>query len=282
MRALLHPYPSGLPSPGPAAELTDEELVAFYAPPVVGPDGEDRNLSAGDRLWVRFNFVCSADGAATLGGRSGGLGTAADRRLFALLRRPADVLLVGAGTLRAEGYAGELVSAEDRAWREARGLPGHPGLAVVSGSLDLDPDGEFLTTAPVRPLILTTTGADVGRRRALEELADVVDCGEHRAEPARIRSELAARGYRLVHSEGGPSVFGTFTAARLADELCLTLSPLAAGPTGPRIIGGPDLAEPSALHLVGLLEDAGALFLRYRFQHQGPRHAPAVDAGPTP
>ncbi|MGM7668835.1 pyrimidine reductase family protein [Microbacterium sp. A93] len=272
MRALKHPYPSGLPSPGPASELTDDELVAFYAPPA----------DVSDRLWVRFNFVCSADGAATLDGLSGGLGTAADRRLFALLRRPADVLLVGAGTVRAEGYAGEFVSAEDRAWREARGLPGHPGLAVVSGSLDLDPEGGFLSTAPVRPLILTTTGADSGRRRAIEEVADVVDCGEHRAEPARIRAELARRGHRLVHSEGGPSLFGSFSAAGEADELCLSLSPLAAGPAGRRIIGGPEPAEASALDLVGLLEEAGALFLRYRFRHLRPQGASAVDGDPTP
>lgn len=272
MRALMHPYPSGLPSPGSAAELTDDELVAFYAPPV----------DAAERPWVRFNFVSSADGAATLDGLSGGLGTAADRRLFALLRRPADVLLVGAGTIRTEGYAGELVSAEDRAWREARGLPGHPALAVVSGSLDLDPDGGFLRTAPVRPLILTTTGADAGRRRALEEVADVVDCGGHRAEPARMRAELAARGHRLVHSEGGPSLFGSFAAAGQADELCLSLSPLAAGPTGRRIIGGPEPAEASRLELVGLLEEAGALFLRYRFPHVSPRGVSAADGGPTP
>lgn len=257
MRALLHPYPSGLPSPGTAAELSDDELVAFYAPP------------AEDQPWVRFNFVSSADGAATLDGLSGGLGTAADRRLFSLLRRPADVLLLGAGTVRAEGYAGELVSAEDRAWREAHGLPGHPGIAVVTGALGLDPEGEFLRTAPVRPVLFTTTGGDPGRRRALEEVAEVVDCGELRAEPASIRAELAARGHRLVHSEGGPTLFGTFAAAGAADELCLSLSPLAAGPSGRRIMGGPDLPEPSTLDLVGLLEEDGALFLRYRFPHPG-------------
>ncbi|NUL48411.1 pyrimidine reductase family protein [Cellulosimicrobium funkei] len=274
MRALVHPYPSGLPSRGSAAELSDDELVAFYTPPAGSTQGAG---SASHRPWVRFNFVSSADGAATLDGHSRGLGTAADRRLFALLRRPADVILVGAGTLRVEGYAGELVSAEDRAWREDRGLPGHPGIAVVSGSLGLDPDGEFLRTAPVRPLVLTTAGADAGRRRAIEEVADVVDCGERRAEPARISAELAGRGHRLVHSEGGPALFGTFAAAGLADELCLSLSPLAAGPSGIRIMGGPGLPEAAALDLVGLLEEDGALFLRYVFPRHEPRRAADAD-----
>ncbi len=255
MRALVHPYPSGLPGPGPSTELTDEQLIGFYAPP----------SQAAGRAWVRFNFVSAADGAATLDGLSGGLGTPGDRRLFALLRRPADVVLIGAGTIRAEGYEGDLVSAEDRAWREARGLPGHPGIAVLSGSLDLDPEGPFLARAPVRPLILTSESADPSRRRALERVADVVDCGEHRAEPARIVAELEARGHRLVHSEGGPSVLGAFVAAGLADELCLSLSPVAAGPAGRRIIGGPEIARATDLDLVGLLEEDGALFLRYRF-----------------
>lgn len=272
MRALIHPFPSGLPSPGAAAELTDDELVAFYAPPA----------DASDQLWVRFNFVSSADGAATMDGRSGGLGTAADRRLFAVLRRPADVLLVGAGTIRAEGYAGELISADDRAWRESRGLSGHPGIAVVSGSLDLDPEGEFFQAAPVRPVVFTSARANAGRRRALDAIADVVECGEYRAEPARIRAELTERGHRLAHSEGGPSLFGTFVAAGAAQELCLSLSPLAAGPAGRRIISGPDLPETAGLHLIGVVEEDGALFLRYRFAPPSPGGTPAAVGGPTP
>ncbi|REE03492.1 pyrimidine reductase family protein [Citricoccus nitrophenolicus] len=261
MRALVHPYPSGLASPTLTADLTDDDLVAFYAPP--GPDQRRGDLSR-DGLWVRFNFVSSADGAATVRGRSDGLGTPADQRLFALLRRPADVILVGAGTVRAEGYGGDLVSAEDRAWRESRGLPSHPAVALVSGSLDLDPESTFFTSPPVRPLVLTTTGADAGRRAALGEVADIVDCGTHQAEPARIRAVLAERGHRLVHSEGGPTLLGAFTAAGLADELCLSLSPLLAGGAGGRIIAGADLARPSRMDLVGMLEEDGALFLRYR------------------
>jgi riboflavin biosynthesis pyrimidine reductase len=262
MRALIRPYAAGLASPALAADLTDEELIDFYA-----PGGDGASGPAGPEVegpWVRFNFVSSADGAATVDGRSGALGTAADRRLFALLRRPADVVMVGAGTVRAEGYDGELVSAADRSWRERHGLAPHPAIAVVSGSLDLDPEGPFLRRAPVRPLVLTVSGADAGRRAALAPVADVVDCGDVRVEAARVRAELAARGHRLVHAEGGPTLFGSFAAAGLADELCLTLSPLLAGAGGPRIVGGPPLPAPERLTLVGLLEEDGALFLRYR------------------
>ncbi|MFC7402015.1 pyrimidine reductase family protein [Citricoccus sp. GCM10030269] len=257
MRALVHPYPAGLASPALTADLADDDLVEFYAPP-----GEEHRHP--DGMWVRFNFVASADGAAELDGRSGGLGTPADRRLFSLLRRPADVILVGAGTLRTEGYDGALLSEHDRAWRRDKGMPDHPSIAVVSRQLDLDPDSAFFTNAPVRPLILTGSEADGGRKAALAEVAEIVECGTQRAEPARIRTALAERGHRLVHAEGGPTVFGWFAADRLADELCLSVSPLLAGPDAGRIVAGPSLPESSSLDLVGLLEEDGALFGRYR------------------
>ena len=117
--------------PDPAPEPDDAALLHSYAPP------------SGTDPFVRFNFVSSIDGAATLGGLSGELGTAADKRVFMLLRRAADVILVGAGTVRAEGYDGELLDAASRAWRLERGMSECPVLAVVSGHLDLDAGGEI-------------------------------------------------------------------------------------------------------------------------------------------
>src|SRR5919202_5115354 len=105
--------------PPPLDEVDDAALVAHYAwPDEPGP-------------YVRVNFVASLDGAVTVEGRSGGLGTAADKTVFRLLRELAEVVLVGAGTVRAENYGGGK--------RPTRGGATPPPLAVVTGSADLDP-----------------------------------------------------------------------------------------------------------------------------------------------
>ncbi|MCG2622751.1 pyrimidine reductase family protein [Arthrobacter sp. I2-34] len=245
LRAINRVYPD------PVRDATDAQLLDWYAVP------------AREQPWVRFNFVASLDGAATHEGRAGGLGDAVDQHVFMLLRRQADVILVGAGTVRAEGYAGPLLSEADCRWRLANGLPAHPGIAVVSGSLDLDPDGAFFAQAPVRPLLLTTARADAGRRRALAPVADIVDAGTESAEPALMVAALAARGHRSIHSEGGPVLFGAFQAAGLVDELCLTVSPVLAGGTGKRIADAVTEHPLQQLELVHILESGGMLLLRY-------------------
>ncbi|WP_417233524.1 pyrimidine reductase family protein [Arthrobacter sp.] len=234
-----------------ATGLTDEQLLAAYAP-APGPDP-----------FVRFNFVSSADGAATSNGTSGPLGTAADQRIFALLRRHADVILVGAGTIRAEGYAGELLDHQAQEWRRARGLPGHPGIAVVSGSLDLDPASDFFTASPVPVLVLTTAAADASRRSALERVADVVTAGQDDVDPGLVVELLAGRGHRMVHSEGGPTLFASFQRADRVDSLCLTTSPVLVG-GGERRIAVGEAGGPRPLDLAVLLEEDGALFAEYR------------------
>ncbi|WP_181036372.1 pyrimidine reductase family protein [Arthrobacter sp. B1805] len=238
--------------PASPGALDDDALHRLYAYPAV------------ERPYVRFNFIASADGAATSGGLSAGLGNDGDKRIFVVLRRLADVVLVGAGTVRAEGYEGDLVDGASKSWRSARGLAAHPGVAVISGSLDLDPTAGFFREAPVRPLILTCGRAPAGKRAALEAVADVVDCGRDTVETAGILAELERREQRRVICEGGPAVFGNFTRADAVDELCLSISPLLTGGEGPRISvgGGPD--EPRALALVSLLTEDSALYTLYR------------------
>lgn len=244
-----------LPTPVPA--LDDAAILDLYAPP------------RGPMPFVRFNFVGTADGASTHDGASGDLGGDADRRIFALLRRHADTILVGAGTVRAEGYAGELVDAAGRAWRRERGRPPHPGVAVVSGTLDLDPASAFFAQAPVRPLLLTTAPAAERDAGAFADVADVVACGRDGVDPAVVLRELTRRGHRAVHSEGGPSLFGAFQAADLVDSLCLTLSPLLAGGTARRIAEGAE--HPLVpLRISALLEEDGALFIDYRRAEERP------------
>ena len=112
--------------PEPAEDLDDERIVATYA----FPD---------DKAWLRVNFVSSLDGAATRDGRSGGLGDDADHRVFDLLRRPADVVLVGAGTVRTEGYGAMTLDDAAVAWRRERGLPPQPVLARGRGASTFSP-----------------------------------------------------------------------------------------------------------------------------------------------
>jgi riboflavin biosynthesis pyrimidine reductase len=232
------------------ADLTDEQVLQRYAPP------------DGPAPWVRFNFVSSLDGAATLRGRSGGLGDESDRRVLVLLRRPADVVLVGAGTIRVEGYAGDLLDGASRAWRLEQGLSAHPPVAVVSARPDLDPASGFFTEAVVRPLVVTTARADPARRQALERVADVVVAGEDRVDPVALVRALAERGHRRIHSEGGPMLFGSFQQAGAVDELCLSLSPVLVGGPSRRIAVGTE-EHLRRMRLASVLLGGDLLLLRY-------------------
>jgi riboflavin biosynthesis pyrimidine reductase len=179
--------------PGPVTGATDRQLLNWYTHPA----------ATGSR--VSFNFVSSLDGAAALNGRSGGLGNAADRRIMLLLRRTADVLLLGAGTVRAEGYSGDLIGSDGVQWRESQGRSARPSLAVVSGSLRLDPDLPFFTAALERPLVVTTHEANRVRRRALEKVADVVTCGQRRLDVDLLIQELKRRGHFGYTPREGPT-----------------------------------------------------------------------------
>jgi hypothetical protein len=151
--------------PDPAEHLHDDEL-----------------MDAVDHEAVRLNFVSSIDGAATRDGLSGGLGGPADRRYFALLRRVADVVVVGAGTVRAEGYGPMVVEQPRR---------GQPVFAIVTRSLELDPASTLFTKAPVKPVIITTERAR-GKAR-FEDVADVVVAGGSSVDAALAVDALRAR-----------------------------------------------------------------------------------------
>lgn len=247
--------------PSPVRGATDAQLLSWYTrPAITGP-------------YVSFNFVSSLDGAATLYGRSGALGNAADRRIMVLLRRAADVLLLGAGTVRTEGYSGELIGADGVHWRKNRGRSVRPSLAVVSGSLRIDPCLPFFTEAPERPLVVTTAEANSVRRRALERVADVVTCGQRRLDVDLLIQELKQRGHSRIHSEGGPHLFGTFQQAGRVDELCLSVSPMLAGGHGPRIaVSSREHLHPGRMRLHHVLRCGDMLFLRYlaRQKHGAP------------
>jgi len=229
--------------PDAAADLSDDALVTSLREPV-----------------LRVNFVSSVDGAATRDGLSGGLGDPADRRYFELLRRVADVVLVGAGTVRAEGYGPMRVSDASVAWREANGLTPHPVFAIVSGSLDLDPASRIFGEAPIRPVVVTTPGRDAA---AFAGVADVVETGVgDRIDAAAAVAALRERGLTRILCEGGPHLFGSLLAADVVDELCVTIEPSLEAGAFRRIAAG-ILPEPRGLELVHVLRSGSTLLLRY-------------------
>lgn len=235
--------------PEPTTALGDASLLETYA----FPRG---------RSWLRMNFISSVDGAVTREDRSGGLGDAADRRVFDLLRRPAHAVLVGAGTVRSERYGAMRLGAEAEAWRVAHGLPDQPVFALVTRSLELDPDSSLFTEAPVRPIVYTVADAPADRRAALARVAEVVAVGERDVDPVRLREDLGARDLQHIHAEGGPSVFGAFLAAGVVDELCLTLAPTLEGGDAGRIARS-DHATPTDMALASVLRSGDELLLRY-------------------
>jgi riboflavin biosynthesis pyrimidine reductase len=222
----LHPDP-----------VADVDVAVAYA----HPDGV-----------VRANMVSSADGAATVDTKSGALSSPADRELFLTLRKLCDVILVGASTVRVEGYG------------PARG-DNPVSIAVVTGSLDLDPTSRFFTEAVARPIVITTEDADPDRVQTMSKVADVIPVGTVRVDIGHAIDQLAERGLTRVLAEGGPAMLADLIAGDRLDELCLTAAPVLALGHSKRITDGPPLPEPKRLDLVHVLtDDAGTLFTRYR------------------
>lgn len=234
--------------PAPADEVDPATAYAL-------PSGAARHL--------RANFVCSADGAVSVAGRSGGLSGPADKRVFAALRDLADVVLVGAGTARAEGYRPARPDPSRRAARRAAGLAEVPTIALVSATLALDPALPVLAEAEARTIVVTHEAAPADARAAVTGIADIVVAGTDRVDLAGALDQFAARGFTRVLCEGGPRLFAALVAADLVDELCLTVSPLLAGPGAGRIVAGAPVDAVRPARLVHALEEDGALFLRY-------------------
>lgn len=247
--ARTDPYPliESVPPAG-SGPLGFEELAALYGRP------------ATTGSWIRANAVSSLDGsAAGSDALSGSLSSASDRAVFAVLRALCDVVVVGAGTLRAEGYRGELVDRTQRAWRSRQGLAPHPEIVIVTRSVELDP--AVLRSFPVRPVILAPEGPPVAAERRLSEVADLVRA-EADVDAAALRRLLRARGLRHALCEGGPRLLGDLSGAEGIDELCLTVSPLLVAGSASRIAHGPSVTTRMRLAHVLRGED-GDLHLRY-------------------
>jgi riboflavin biosynthesis pyrimidine reductase len=251
-------------------------LLLPSAPEASGPPLDDRDLArlyaypAGDGPWLRGNMVGSLDGAAAVDGLSGGLSSPGDRRVFWILRGLADVIVVGAGTARAEGYRPSRANDNwsDLGLRDGR--PPAPPLALVSRSLDLDPAAPLIAAAPAgaATIVITCESSPPSQRKALAAVADVIVAGDAAVDLSAALAALASRGLSRILCEGGPRLLADITAAGLLSELCLTLSPVLAGSEPVRVLAssgrpGENAFHPRRLQLAHLLEEDGVLFGRY-------------------
>ncbi|MGW7646970.1 pyrimidine reductase family protein [Streptomyces bobili] len=243
-------------SPG-GHEWSLDEIADAYAYPEPRP-GEPV-------AWLRANMVSTLDGAAQHDGRSQPISSATDMRVFGTLRALADVVIVGAETVRQEQYRPARARAEFAERREAAGQGAAPAIAIVSASLDLDFSLPLFTSPLVPTLILTGAAAAPDRVAAAEKAgALVVTAGDGMGvEPARAVRALAGLGHTRLLTEGGPRLLGQLVAAGVLDELCLTVSPMLTAGGAQRIAGGPAVAVPQRFALVSLLEEDGFLYSRY-------------------
>jgi riboflavin biosynthesis pyrimidine reductase len=216
--------------PEDLGEADDERLAAAYAVP--------------HTPWLRANMIATLDGAAAgPDGLTGSINNAPDHRVFRLLRRLADAVVVGAGTVRAEGYGG-------------LSLP----LVVVSRRGGLPPT--LRDAAPGRVLMATCAAAPaLAEARGLLGADQVLVLGEEDVDLAGLVPALAERGWGSLLCEGGPSLLRDLLAAGAVDEVCATIVPRVTAGVQPRMTVGPDLDAPLDLRL--LLEEDGTLLGRW-------------------
>jgi riboflavin biosynthesis pyrimidine reductase len=218
--------------PEPAAEgLTAADLAS-----------EARGPAPAGRPFVLLNMIATADGRATIAGRTATIANRADHELFHALRARVDAVMVGARTVRVEGYG-----------------PMEQLAVVVTRSVDLPVDRGLLAAAGNRVVIVTPSPD-----RELPPCAATVSYlrqGDLAVALRRLREE---HGVAAIDCEGGPGLNATLVPAGLVDELHLVIAPKLAGGREPfTILSGDTLDPPVELTLLSLHESGGYLFARY-------------------
>ena len=240
---------------GPTDAVEDGRLADLYTYP------DDLRS-----CWVRGNMITSLDGGAADDGKSAGLAGPGDRAVFLQMRSAADVILVGAATVRIENYSGAQLSVASRQARQRRGQAEVPPIAVVTRSGDLDPTALLFTRTEVPPLILTCTrsfGDTCSRLGSAAEVIDASGSDPNSVEPASALRVLAQRKLFRVLTEGGPSLLGMLIGQGLMDELCLTVAPILVGGASKRIVTGLGNVHTRMRRTHVVTDDDGYLYTRY-------------------
>ncbi|WP_432559121.1 dihydrofolate reductase family protein [Granulicoccus sp. GXG6511] len=218
-----------------------------------GPEDLPRTLGVGSlgrayawpaRPTVRANFITTLDGSiAGPDGLSGSLGTAADQAVFHHLRDTCEAIVVGAGTVRDEGYGPP---------------PSGTPLVIVSRQAAI-PAG--LITCP-DVVLATCSAAGTALDRAIRDLGDdrVWVLGEQDVSARLLRDQLFDRGHRRILHEGGPSLATQWLGAECIDELCLTVVPRL-GDNGPRLVAS--AGRPVELTSLVVLQESATLLTRW-------------------
>ncbi|MEA1903735.1 MAG: dihydrofolate reductase family protein [Actinomycetota bacterium] len=212
-----------------------------------------------DRPWVMLNMVESIDGATAVRGGATALNDEDDRALFLALRAVADVVMVGAQTVRSEDLGPVKMSADMMKARQANGVDGEPKLAILTNSLDIDPGHRVFSDQERRPMIITSNNADTEKLQSLSQVADIVHA--NRLDGQAIVEAVGPVDVLLC--EGGPSINSQLVESGMVDEINLTLSPIFALGHSKRIASGPELDPPTELKLDRVLRGDRSMFLRY-------------------
>ena len=242
---------SRLLSAGP--EATARELLAEVRP---------RERAPRDRPFVFVNMVASIDGRAQVDGRAAALGEEADLEMLLELRALADAVLIGPGTVRAEGYARLVGGEERRAYRSSLGLAEDPVAVILSRSLDVPWDAGLFAAAAQPVLVYTSADEEVPGTAAPVEVVRMEHCT-----PGAMLADLRARGVAALLNEGGPTLLSALLEEGVVDELFLTIAPVITGdPLALRIVEGEGLSRIHRARPVWVLRAEGELFLRYAVQ----------------
>ena len=234
------------------ADVNPVELVAA-----------DFRPTPADRPWVVVNMVASIDGAIEVDGRSGGLGSPPDKAMFHALRQLPDVILAGAGTVRAENYGPVQLDADAQARRVARGQHALPRLAVVSGRAHLDPASRLFSDPTQRPLIITTSSAPSDDVDKLRDVADIIIAGSGSVDMHEACAQLRSQELKTLLCEGGPTLNNQLLADDLVDEWCQTIAPVLTGGDATRGASGPTSGVSRSLQLARIIVEDDVMLLRY-------------------